>query len=179
MTARRIIEVVPADPQWPQAFQAEAARIAEVLSGNLIRAHHIGSTAVPHLAAKPVIDILLEVTDVAALDAQDHAMEQLGYTPRGELGIPGRRFYLRGLIRRTHHIHAFAAGSQDVRRHLAFRDYLIAHSDVAKQYAGLKQQCAQACDNDNEKYCAGKHAFVVEHQDKALAWYEGLGDESA
>ncbi|RCS42228.1 GrpB family protein [Bremerella cremea] len=173
MTSHRIIEVVPSDPNWWFAYQIESSRLAEVLGDVLVLAHHIGSTAVPALAAKPVIDILLEVTDLAALDAKEIAMQQLGYTPRGELGIAGRRFYLRGLVQRTHHVHAFVQGSPDVLRHLAFRDYLVAHPSVALQYAQLKQQCAAACDNDNDKYCEGKQAFVVEHERKAVAWYVG------
>lgn len=175
MTAQRIIEVVPADPAWLSAYQVEAQRLADVLGEVLIRAHHIGSTAVPRLAAKPVIDILLEVTDIDALDREDSAMQQLGYTPCGELGIAGRRFYLRGLVQRTHHVHAFVGDSPGVLRHLAFRDYLIAHADVAQQYAQLKQRCAAECNNDNEKYCDGKHAFVVEHERKAVAWYADKG----
>lgn len=171
MTNHRLIEVVPANPAWPRAFEAEAERITEVLGVLLIKAHHIGSTAVPGLAAKPIIDILLEVTDVVTLDAKEHAMERLGYTPRGELGIAGRRFYLRGLIERTHHVHAFVVDSADVLRHLAFRDYLIAHPQVAEEYASLKLWCAQMCQHDNEKYCDGKQAFVVEHEQKAIAWY--------
>ena len=174
MTERRIIEVVPPNPAWPAAYHAEAVRLVEVFGERLIAAHHIGSTSVPGLAAKPVIDILLEVTDVTAIDLANRKMEELGYIPYGEYGIPGRRFYLKGLVHRTHHVHAFKSGTPDVQRHLAFRDYLIAHPDVAKDYAKLKIECARMCANDNEKYCDGKHAFVVEHERRALAWADSL-----
>jgi GrpB-like predicted nucleotidyltransferase (UPF0157 family) len=167
---KRIIEVVDYEPGWPDAFRREAAALGRVLKSEIVRAHHIGSTAVPGLKAKPVIDIMLEVHNVEALDPCDAAMETLGYIPRGEFGIPGRRFYIKGLYDRTHHVHAFAAGDPNVRRHIAFRDYLIAQRRIAKQYEALKLRCAAECDNDNDKYCDAKDEFTKRHEKKALAW---------
>lgn len=141
-----------------------------VLKEQIVKIHHIGSTSVPGLKAKPIIDILLAVKDVGALDAFDAEMKALGYTPRGEYGIPGRRFYLKGLHNRTHHIHAFNAGSAGAQRHLAFRDYLIAHPDIAKKYEILKVRCAEECHNNIDRYCEGKHDFVQAHEKKALEW---------
>ena len=167
---KRIIEVVEYDPFWAEAFRTESATIKSALEGLVIRLHHIGSTSVPGLMAKPVIDILIEAKDVADLDEYDDAMKAIGYLPRGEFGIPGRRFYLKGLYDRTHHIHAFNCDTPDVIRHIAFRDYLIAHKDVAAEYALLKSRLADACNNDNDAYCDDKEAFVQEHEKKALAW---------
>ncbi len=167
---KRIIEVVEYDPQWPEEFLKESQAISAVLKDQIVHIHHIGSTAVPGLKAKPVIDIMLEVKDVETLDEYSAAMEGIGYTPKGEFGIPGRRFYLKGPYDRTHHIHAFNAGSPEVRRHIAFRDYLIAHPLVAKEYADLKVRCADECDNDIDKYCDLKHDFVVDHEQRALEW---------
>ena len=166
----RIIEVVDYDPLWPAKFEDEARALSEVLSREVVHIHHIGSTAVPGLRAKPVIDILLEVRDVNALDAYDPAMRELGYTPKGEFGIPGRRYYRKGLHERTHHVHAFNAGSSDVQRHIAFRDYLIAHPLIAKEYADLKTRCADQCDNDSDRYCDCKNDFVSAHEKKAVKW---------
>ena len=98
---KRVIEVVDYDPQWPEAFRKEAQVISTVLAEETIACHHVGSTAVPGLKAKPVIDMVLEVKDVNALDKLNPAMEDIGYIPKGEFGIPGRRFYLKGLYKRT------------------------------------------------------------------------------
>jgi GrpB-like predicted nucleotidyltransferase (UPF0157 family) len=167
---KRVIEVVDYDSGWPSAFRKESAILSGVLSEEIECVHHIGSTAIPGVRAKPVIDILLEVKDIDALDQYDAGMEGIGYVPKGEFGIPGRRFYLKGVYDRTHHIHAFNAGSPHVRRHIAFRDYLIAHPRVAAEYADLKARCAAECDNDNDRYCEGKREFVSRHEEKALEW---------
>lgn len=167
---KRIIKVVNYDPQWVESYQVESASIRNALEGMDVRLHHIGSTSVPGLMAKPVIDILIEVPDVAAIEGYNGAMKAIGYIPKGEFGIAGRRFYLKGLYNRTHHIHAFNVGTPDVLRHLAFRDYLIAHPDIAIEYGELKAWVADVCDNDNDVYCAGKSDFVQEHEKKALAW---------
>jgi GrpB-like predicted nucleotidyltransferase (UPF0157 family) len=102
--------------------------------------HHVGSTAVPGLAAKPIIDILIEVTGLEALDALHEDMKVIGYKPKGEFGIPGRRYYQKGGKQRTHQIHAFVTGDFNVTRHIAFRDYLRANSDVAREYGEVKKR---------------------------------------
>ena len=78
------------------------------------------------------------------------------------------RFYLKGLYDRTHHVHAFNRGTTDVFRHLAFKDYLIAHPDIAGEYGATKAKLADMCNNDNDTYCDGKTGFVQEHEKKAL-----------
>jgi len=169
-TNKRIIQVVAYDPGWPERFQIEREAISAVLGNEITRVHHIGSTAVPGLAAKPTIDILLEVEDVNALDRHNAAMERLGYTPEGEFGIPGRRYFRKGDQHRTHHVHAFNAGSPDAIRHIAFRDYLIAYPQVAKKYGDLKHRCTRDCDNDIDKYMNMKRDFIKEHIEKAIQW---------
>lgn len=168
---QRIIAVVDYDIAWPERFEKEARAISGVLAQEIVRMHHIGSTAVPGLKAKPVIDILLEAKNVDDLDAYDSDMQVLEYIPKGEFGIVDRRLYIKGLYERTFHIHAFNAGSQDVLRHLAFRDYLIAFPIVASEYGDLKLGCAAECENDSERYCDCKHDFVREHEGKALQWW--------
>lgn len=164
----RKVEVVEYDPKWPRLFDAERESLARALGDAAVSIEHIGSTAVPGLAAKPIIDILMEVTGLAALDALNPAMETLGYEPRGEFGIPGRRYFRKGGDDRTHHIHAFASGDPGLRRHLAFRDYLRAHPDVAREYAELKKKVAETCGNDLGRYCDGKDAFVKRIERLAL-----------
>ena len=172
-TNTRIIEVVEYDQKWPSQFQAESDLIRSVLSSQIVAVHHIGSSAVPELKAKPIIDIMLEVIDVTALDSFDSQMQHIGYIPKGEYGIPERRFYLKkDPINRTHHIHAFKNKSLGAKKHLAFRDYLIAHPYIAEQYGELKSECARQCSSDIDKYCLGKEAFIEHHELLALEWFK-------
>ena len=167
-----MIRVVSHDPNWSGSFAEEARRIGDALSVVVVRIHHIGSTAVPGTKAKPIIDVLMEVTSVAALDEKVALMETLGYEAMGECGIPGRRYYRRNdsAGTRTHQIHAFAAEAADVARHLAFRDYLRAHPSVARDYGELKERLAAEHPRDIEAYMDGKDAFVKEHEARAMLW---------
>ena len=160
----RKIEVIDYDSSWPQRFEAERDLLRLTLGEVAVLVHHIGSTAVPGLAAKPIIDILLEVTDLAELDLLAPDMEALGYQPRGEFGIPGRRYFRKGGHERTHQVHAFLAGDFNVARHLAFRDYLRSNPAIAQDYGELKKKVARTCDNDIGKYCDGKDAYVKRHE---------------
>jgi len=167
-----IVTVVAYNPTWADEFEREASRLNVLLQGFAQNIHHIGSTSVPGLMAKPIIDILLEVSDLERLDAKKVQMKQLGYEAMGEYGIPGRRYFRKGGDRRTHHIHAFVSGDPHLKRHLAFRDYLIAHKAIAKAYGTLKLGIVQKCNNDIGTYCDLKDPFIKLHEQKALAWYE-------
>ncbi|HAY0630574.1 TPA: GrpB family protein [Serratia marcescens] len=114
------------------------------------------SSAVPALAAKPTIDILLEVESLAALDGLNDRMSML----RGENGITGRRYYIKGNGERTHHVHAFTAGSEQAIRHLTFRDYLCKHHGVAQQYAAIKRQAAEDSRQNPATYGRLKNEFI-------------------
>ncbi|MCA9300570.1 MAG: GrpB family protein [Phycisphaerales bacterium] len=155
------------DPDWPHAFEREAIAIRSILTTPPVSIEHIGSTSVPGLCAKPIIDLLLEVGDVASLDAEP--LERLGYERMGEFGIPGRRYFRKGALVRTHHLHAFATGDPGLLRHRAFRDYLRAHPDVARAYGDLKRSLASR-NVEIEAYMDGKHDFVQHHERLALAW---------
>ena len=167
----RIVEVIDYQPAWSEAYQVEAQALKDGLGSLDPAIHHIGSTAVPGLAAKPVIDILLEVDDLNEIEQQLPAFLALGYRHRGENGIPGRRYFEKGGEDRTHQIHAFERGSTGALRHLAFRDYLRCHPAIADDYATLKKAVARDCNNDIERYCDGKDAFIQEHEQRALAWH--------
>ena len=135
------IRVVAPDPLWPSKFQREATQIADALGSSVVAIHHIGSTSIPGIFAKPIIDIRLEVPDVGSLTVIRQRMDTLGYESLGEFGITGRRYFRKNDSSgvRTHHVHAFLRGDAHVRRHVAFRDYLIAHPDVAAGYSTLKR----------------------------------------
>jgi GrpB-like predicted nucleotidyltransferase (UPF0157 family) len=167
-----MIRVVMYDDHWPAEYEAEAERIREAIGEVAVRIHHIGSTAVPGLSAKPVIDVLVEVSGLAKLDALSPRMESLGYEAKGEFGIAGRRYFRRdnAFGVRTHQIHAFELRSAQTDRHLAFRDYLISHPEVARAYGELKRQLAAHFPNDIDAYMDGKDSFVKQYEAEGIAW---------
>ncbi|EPA0548977.1 GrpB family protein [Vibrio alginolyticus] len=167
----RVVEVVEYRDEWVSDFTREKGVIRSVLnSDNIVAIHHIGSTSVKGLCAKPIIDILIEVKNLDALDAKNDYMNSIGYRAKGEHGIPGRRYFQKGGEQLTHQIHAFVSGSEGANRHLAFRDYLIAFPSVALAYGRLKQEGAAICNNDIGVYCDYKDSFIKEHEATALKW---------
>jgi len=171
----RKIEVVPYDPRWPGMYRAEAARIAAIFGSEIIAIHHIGSTSVPGLNAKPIIDLMPLVRHIERVSNFDSAMIQLGYEPLGENSIPGRRYFVRGGdINRTHHVHTYQPDNPEVARHLDFRDYLIAHPQEARRYARIKEKLARQFPHDIDGYMAGKDAFIKEMIQKAHQWRVSL-----
>jgi GrpB-like predicted nucleotidyltransferase (UPF0157 family) len=174
----RIVEVIPYNLTWPQNYLAEVAQVLPILGSNLVAAHHIGSTAVPGLAAKPTIDILLIVGELQALDARNTNLAALGYQAKGEHGILGRRYFSKKEgDRHLFHIHAYAEGHADIERHLSFRDYLIAHPSAALDYQTLKQGLAAQFRETPAEYTAGKADFIREVERRAAAWRAGLDQE--
>lgn len=167
----RIIEVLEADPHWAADFQAEKKLLETALSGLRVSVHHIGSTSVPGLAAKPIIDILLECESVEQLDHFNSRMQAIGYTPKGEWGIERRRYFGKGGVQHSHHVHAFRFDDPHVVRHLAFRDYLIAHPDVAADYQRIKRDAVSQADNSIERYMALKSDFIKHYEQEALNWF--------
>ncbi|MEM6378934.1 MAG: GrpB family protein [Bacteroidota bacterium] len=166
------VKVVKYNPKWIDAFDKEAAELKEQIGNNLKDVHHIGSTAVPNLMAKPIIDMILEVRDLKELDIQTAKLEAIGYEGLGENGIPGRRYFRKGGYYRTHQIHAFESGDPSITRHLAFRDYLRAHEEIAIAYGVLKSDITKRCNNDIERYCDEKDDFVKHHEAIAIQWYK-------
>ena len=169
----RKVEVVPYDSRWRQDFEAESQRISEVLVGNIVAVHHIGSTSIPGIYAKPVIDVMAEVEEITRVDEQSPALVSLGYEAMGEYGIPGRRYFRKETPEgiRTHHLHIFEADSVQVKRHLLFRDYMIAHSDDANRYSDLKRQLAAAYPTDIDGYMDGKDGFIKAMDQRAAQWH--------
>lgn len=162
--------VVPHDPAWSEQFRTESGAIQTALGANAMAIHHIGSTAIPSIVAKPIIDILVEVADIHAVEERNPAMVDLGYESMGEFGIAGRRYFRKDdqSGRRTHQVHIFLTGSDHIRRHLAFRDFLNAHAEYARQYSDLKSQLAQQFPDSIESYMDGKDAFI-KHVDQLAA----------
>jgi GrpB-like predicted nucleotidyltransferase (UPF0157 family) len=168
----RKVEVVPHDRKWQSLFADESQQLSIAFGDNAISIHHIGSTSISTIYAKPIIDILVEVKDIEKVDDRNATIESLGYIAMGEFGIAGRRFFRKDNSEgiRTHHIHTFTAGSAQVIRHLAFRDYMRSHPEAAREYSHLKQQLAQKYPYDIESYMDGKDEFIKEIDRKAAAW---------
>ena len=156
------IEVVDYDPQWPKRFDAEAARLREALGDVAVRIDHVGSTAVPGLAAKPNIDIQVSVPDVSDREAYARPLAALGYehVPDPEFvdypffGWPSAE------APRTFNLHVCQTGTENERRHLAFRDALRNDSLARDEYAALKRALALKHGNDIEAYVADKDPFI-------------------
>ncbi len=172
------IQITNYNPTWPEKFEEEAAAIREILGDACLAVYHIGSTAVPGLAAKPIIDIMPVVTTLSRADALASRFEEAGYEYLGEFGIPGRRYLRKGGDERTHQLHIFAKESRrEIARHLAVRDYLRSHPDEAAVYGQLKQELAARYPWDIDGYCDGKDAFVKALEERALCWRQESGME--
>lgn len=156
--------LVPHDPRWAGMAAGEAARIRSVTA---LAVEHIGSTSIPGIIAKPVLDLLGIGASITAIEATREALEGLGYEWRGEYGIPGRRYCVRTGELRVH-LHCFAAGDPAIRRHLAFRDHLRAQPELAADYARVKLDCA-AASSDMGDYCDCKDAWIKRVEAETLA----------
>jgi GrpB-like predicted nucleotidyltransferase (UPF0157 family) len=164
--------LAPYDSEWPQlAFRhAESLR---ALGPALVTVHHIGSTSVPGLAAKPIIDLMPLVSGLADLDQKRPCIEALGYKWYGELGIPGRRYcsLSNAAGARIVQLHFFSADSPQVERHLAFRDYLRAHPDAAAAYEKEKRRARDLHPDNSHAYTDEKAAWIHNTEAKALVWF--------
>lgn len=168
--AQHII-VVDYNPCWEQQYLAEEKTIRAILGENCTAIFHIGSTAVRGLKAKPIIDIMPVVCSIAAVDEKQGAFEEIGYEYLGEFGMAQRRYLRKGGDERTHQIHIFQETDRiNIERHLAVRDFLRAHSEIARQYGALKESLARRYPYDIEGYCDGKDAFVKDLERQALRW---------
>jgi GrpB-like predicted nucleotidyltransferase (UPF0157 family) len=160
MDARPIV-VVLYDEAWPSLFLEEQTRIERALGPLVERIEHVGSTAVPGLTSKPIIDIMVGVRSLREADRCIEPLGRLSYEYRGEVGVPGRLFFRKG-DPRTHHLHIAEVGGEFWVGHLAFRAYLRTHPQTAREYARLKHELADSFRADWTAYAEGKSAFILE-----------------
>lgn len=162
------------DPAWPDLFARERPVLEAALGACVERIEHIGSTSVPGLVAKPVIDVLVGVSEIMDADGRSEAMREAGYEGMGENGLPGRRYFRKrnAAGERLFHVHVYASDSEAIHRHLVFRDYLRAHPGRAAEYGMLKRGLAAQDFPDRASYVSGKAGLVARIEAEALAWSE-------
>ncbi|MFE6690198.1 GrpB family protein [Streptomyces sp. NPDC057743] len=154
------VQIVEYDPQWPVVFGRLAVVIRDGLGPLVLRIEHVGSTAVPGLPAKPVVDMDAVIPAGADPAEAIAALRSLGYAHEGDLGIPGREAFAAPEGTPAHHLYVCAADSTELARHLAFRDFLRAHPESSRRYGALKRELASRHRDDRSAYTVGKSAFI-------------------
>lgn len=164
------VTIVEYNPSWSLLFEQEAANIRQVLGNLVLTIEHIGSTAVPGLAAKPIIDLMVGVRSLADGQQAVPALEALGYVYWREDPRPGRMFFVKGMppfgLQRTHHVHVVEAYGEFWER-LLFRDYLRRHPDEAQRYEALKRDLAARFRTDRDSYTNGKSEYIHKVMEQA------------
>ncbi len=169
------IVVVDYDLTWPALFAALRAPVAAALGDLAIEIEHVGSTAVPRLAAKPVIDLDVALPSMSALDAAIERLAPLGYVHKSDQGIPGRAAFDWPPRLQRHHLYVCAQDSAEYRRHLLFRDYLRAHPDSAAVYTTLKRHLVTRYCTQREAYTDAKGPFIGDVMARAEEWAAATG----
>jgi GrpB-like predicted nucleotidyltransferase (UPF0157 family) len=167
------VELVAHDPHWAAAATAEGERLGAALGPTLLAVHHIGSTAIPTIVAKPILDLMPVVASLEHLDECRRILEGLGYEWWGEYGLVQRRYCTRDdpdTRRRLVQLHCYASGCEEITRHVAFRDYLRSRPDLAREYEREKRRCRALHPDDSHAYGACKGDWITPIEKQALAW---------
>ena len=167
------VELVPHNPEWSHQADEEAMRILAGLTIPIIGIYHIGSTSVPGIKAKPILDFVMEVEKLEDVIQAMPEFEEIGYLSKGEYGIPGRQFFTRDTDgERTHHLHVFQKGHPDIERHNVFRDFLRANPGAAREYEMLKEKLAKRFPKRSDNYTEAKSDFILSMDEVARYWLE-------
>ena len=157
--------------EWEKLYDLEELVLKEEFQDELLHIFHIGSTSLSTIGfAKPIIDILIVVRDIDKVDLYTSKIAALGYESKGENGIGGRRYFSKGKEKRTHHLHVFQVGHENIKNHLDFKEYLMSNPAEAKKYGDLKVRLAKKFPNEHDKYQEGKQEFVDQLVCKAKEW---------
>jgi GrpB-like predicted nucleotidyltransferase (UPF0157 family) len=159
--------VVPYDPAWPGSYEELRDRVDAVLTGIPHVTEHVGSTAVPGLAAKPVIDLDVAVENQAAVGTAVRALATAGWQHEGDLGIAGREAFIPPADATYHHLYVVVSGSQPHRDHIDLRDYLRSHPAEAARYGELKYRLASLLKSDRAAYFSGKAELITDYLRRA------------
>lgn len=174
--ASELVTVEDFNPDWASWFAKLSSYFKDRLGPKVIRIEHVGSTSIPRMVAKPIIDfdIVIHISDFKEIKSK---LEVIGYVHQGDLGIPGREaFVLRNieLIEQLppHHLYICDINSTELHRHIAFRDYLCKHPEDARKYSEIKVRLVRDHSGDRELYMQGKDSLVREILGRALHWYD-------
>lgn len=154
---------------WTKSFENEVEALSVLLGDEIIRFEHFGSTAVPGLKAKPVVDMMAIVKEINRIDTYSERMSMHDYDVAGEWGIPGRRLFRKGGDQRTHHIHMYQWDHPEIKRHLVVRDYLRAHPEEVLAYSQFKTSLVKTFAQTRE-YSRAKKPYVEDLEKRALIW---------
>lgn len=166
---RGTVKLAVYDPKWAEHFRKEKELLFKVLGAKVLDIRHIGSTSIPGMPAKPIIDILAGVKMLAEVETFKQNLNMIGYEDKGDGGEPGRRYFVKGgEARRTHHLNFCEMNGLFWTRHLAFRDYLECHPETAMEYSALKRSLAEKFPTNRGAYTAGKEEFVRSVLERAM-----------
>ncbi len=161
---------------WPLEFEREAGRLRGYFHDEIITVHHVGSTSIPGMAGKAVIDLLPVVRDIEAADRLTPLLQKEGYRAWGEYGLAGRRYFTKDRNGyRTHNIHIYGEGNLDILRHVAFCAYLRGHEKERREYETLKRRLFEKYPADIDRYTDGKTEFITRLEMAAIDWYRLQG----
>lgn len=158
------------DENWIKSYEDECKVMRDIFGDEIIQFEHFGSTSVPGMKAKPVIDMMVLVKDIYQIDQFNSKLEMLGYDLAGEWGIAGRRLLRKGGDNRTHHIHIYQFDHPEIYRHLVVRDYLLEHPEEVKSYSEFKEILASKYDETRE-YSKAKKDFVSKLEQRAIEYF--------
>ncbi|HET8646964.1 MAG TPA: GrpB family protein [Vicinamibacteria bacterium] len=157
----RTIVVVDHDPHWVETFERVRARVWPAVRGVASSVEHVGSTSVPGLAAKPIVDVAVVVPNASDVPLAIERLATIGYVHRGDLGIEGREAFENPAGFPAHHLYVCPVGSAPLANFRALRDHLRTHPEAAAEYAALKRRLAAAFPHDVASYVAGKSDFIL------------------
>ena len=172
------VELLGYDPAWRNSAAAEARVLLAAASACLLDIHHVGSTAIPGIHAKSILDLIPVARRLSDLDACRAKFEALGYEWWGEYGLPGRRYCTRSDATtgtRLSQLHCYEVGFAEIIRHLAYRDYLHKHPGAAAEYDREKLRCQSRHPDNSHDYGDCKGAWIRQMEANALAWHQARG----